>query len=180
MKTIGVILTDGFEELEAISVIDILRRATCNVEVISLSDSNVTGAHRITLIADDIFDYYSSLDFDGIIFVGGMTNANLLSQEQKIIDLINHYNDENKFIAGICATSAIVFSKTNLKDRKMTCYPSENLMNYVANFVDEKVVVDDNLITSQSPSTAYEFALACVNYLGYDDASLRSEMRGGD
>ena len=68
MKRVTIILSDGFEEIEAISVIDILRRATVSVEVLAVGDVNVTGGHGITMLADDVFDYYGALDFDAIIF----------------------------------------------------------------------------------------------------------------
>ena len=176
MKSIVVILTDGFEEIEAINTIDILRRATINVEVVSLRDMTVTGAHGITIKADDVFDYYGLMNFDGLIFVGGMDNAISLSNEQKVIDLIEYYNDNKKLICGICATPAIVFRKTKiLENKEYTCYPG---MSQDDNYVNKSVVVSGNVITSQSPYTAMAYALTIAKELGYDIERLQKELKG--
>lgn len=181
MKRVAIILAEGFEEVEAISVIDILRRATVAVEVLSVGNSNVTGGHGVTIIADDIFDYYSSLDFDAIVFAGGMKNATILSENKSVLDLINYYHENKKLVCGICATPAVVFSKTEiLNGNKFTCYPDNELIKKVhdGKFVNEKFVYEDNILTSQSPSTAMHFALAICEILGYDSNAIINELEG--
>lgn len=181
MKRIAVILADGFEEMEAINTIDILRRATIDVEIIALKDVTLTGAHGITIKADDVFDYYGLLDFDGIVFAGGMGNANALANDQQVLDLINYYFDQEKLICGICATPAVVFSRTNiLAGKSFTCYPDKDLIAMVANaeFVDKAVVIDGKIITSQSPYTSMAFGLTIVKELGYDISNLQSAIKG--
>ena len=182
MKKVAIILSDGFEEIEAISVIDILRRATIGVEILSLNDINVTGGHGITIIADERFDYYSALEFDGIIFAGGMKNAITLSENSDIIKLINYYYECGKLIGGICASPAIIFSNTNIYEGKkeFTCYPDKELIAKVKDgvFVDSPVVFVDNILTSQSPSTATHFALAICEILGYDSSIILNELEG--
>jgi len=181
MKRVAIIISDGFEEIEAISVIDILRRATVSVEVLSVGDVNVTGGHGITMLADDVFDYYGALEFDAIIFAGGMKNAETLAATPDVIKLINHYHENEKLICGICATPAVVFSKTDiLKGREFTCYPDSALIDKVEGgiFVDEGVVFFDNIVTSQSPATATHFALAICEILGYDSDVILNELEG--
>lgn len=184
MKKVAIILSDGFEEIEAISVIDILRRATVSVEVLSIGDINVTGGHGITVIADDVFDYYSALDFDAIIFAGGMKNAITLSENNDILKLIEYYKSNGKLICGICATPAIVFSKTNiLDDGEFTCYPDSQLIetatkNCKGFYLDKEVVFSGNILTSQSPSTATHFALAICEVLEYDSSAIINELEG--
>jgi 4-methyl-5(b-hydroxyethyl)-thiazole monophosphate biosynthesis len=180
MKSIVVVLSAGFEELEAISVIDILRRANVGVEVVGLRDVNVTGSRGVTIVCDDVFDYYSSLDFDGIVMVGGMDNAMSLSQDEKVLKLLQEYMYKGKMVAGICATPALVFSEAGILDGKVaTCYPSSSLIDILGcEYVDKACVVCDNLITSQSPDTAMEFALTIVKYLGYDAGAIYTELQG--
>lgn len=181
MKRVVVILADGFEEMEAINTIDILRRASIDVEIVATSDTCLTGAHDITITADDVFDYYGMLDYDAIIFAGGMANANAVANDDRILDLIKYYNDHNKWICGICATPAIVFSKTNILDNRLfTCYPEDELISMVASgqFVNKPVVVCDNIITSQSPYTSMAFALTIAKELGYDIESLQGAIKG--
>ena len=92
MKSVGVILADGFEEIEAIEVIDILRRATCRVEILGHQNIQITGARGVTIEGDDRFNYYTALDYDGIVLVGGMANANTLSEDKDILNLLEEYN----------------------------------------------------------------------------------------
>ena len=181
MKRMGIILSDGFEEMEAITTIDILRRAGIKIEILGLKNSTITGAHGIPLLVDDVFDYYSALDFDSIIFAGGMKNAINLSEDENVLMLIKHYDENKKLIAGICASPALVLSKAGvLENKNVTCYPSEELISNLknSNYIDKCVVVCDNIITSQSPYTAMAFALAIVKYLGYDIDVLQKELKG--
>lgn len=180
MKKVIVVLSAGFEELEAVTVIDLLRRANISVEVVGLRDVQLTGSRGITMLCDEVFDYYSDLDFDAVIMVGGMDNAMNLSQDEDVLKLLNEYMSKNKLVAGICATPAIVFSQAGiLHGRRVTCYPSDSLvLNIDGEYVDEPCVVDGNLITSQSPDTAMEFALTIINYLGGNATEVYSELHG--
>ena len=180
MKRIAIIISEGFEEVECITCIDILRRSGLQVEVFGIADSNVTGAHGVTIICDEVFDYYTALDFDGIVLVGGMKNAITLSESKEVLDLIENYYYSGKLVAGICATPSIVFSKTNICESNiLTCYPSEDLIkNISGNFEDRDVIISNNLITSQSPSTAMDFALTIVKYFSGSVDELMFELKG--
>lgn len=180
MKKIIVVLAEGFEELEAVSVIDILRRAGVEVDVLGLRDSQVTGSRGVTIICDDVFDYYGYLGCDGVVMVGGMNNATTLSQDEGVLNLLKEYMSKGKMIAGICATPALVFSEAGILEGKVaTCYPSDSLIaNLGCEYLSETCVVCDNLITSQSPETAMEFALTIVEYLGLNASEVYSELRG--
>lgn len=181
MKKVAMILAEGFEEIEAINTIDILRRATVQVEIIALNNLCLTGAHGITINADEIFDYYALLDYDAIVFAGGMGNANSLANNDQVLELINYYYDNGKLVCGICATPAVVFSKTKILDNKrFTCYPDQELINLVSqgNFENKSVVVDGNVITSQSPYTSMAYALTIAKELGYDIETLQKEIKG--
>ncbi|MGN0961074.1 MAG: DJ-1 family glyoxalase III [Christensenellales bacterium] len=180
MKKVAVILSDGFEELEAVTVIDILRRAGIEVEIIGLRNTQLTGSRGVTIICDDIYDYYSCLEYDGVIMVGGMDNATNLSQDDSVLNLLRDYMSKNKLIAGICATPALVFPEAGILEGKVaTCYPSDSLINNLdCEFLDKECVVCGNLITSQSPDTAMEFALTIVQYLGYDASSVYADLQG--
>ena len=125
MKKVVVLLADGFEELEAISVIDILKRAGVGVEILALGNVRVTGAHGITIEADEIFNYYNALDMDGVVFAGGMLNAETLSEERPVIDLVNYFYENDKLVAAICASPALILPKTKIsRYLECTCYPS--------------------------------------------------------
>ena len=181
MKKVAIILADGFEELEAISVIDILKRASISVEILALGNVRVTGAHDITIEADEIFNYYNALDLDGVVFAGGMSNARALSEDSAVIDLVNHYYSEEKMIAAICASPAFILPRTKIdRSTECTCYPDLSLTSMLDGFryIDDNVVVSGNVITSQSPFTALDFALTIVDYLGGDAAQLLADLEG--
>ena len=184
MKRVAIILADGFEEIEAVTTIDILRRATVSVEVLSVGDIHVTGGHGVTIIADEVFDYYSALDYDAIIFAGGMKNAITLSENKGVLDLITYYHKNEKFVCGICATPAVVFANTDILDGvNFTCYPDKQLLVEACNkskgiWLDEDVVFSENILTSQSPATATHFALAICEILGYDSTAIINELEG--
>jgi len=180
MKKVVVVLSAGFEELEAVTVIDVLRRANVSVEIVGLRDVQLTGSRGITIVCDEVFDYYGCLDYDGLVMVGGMDNAINLSQDENVLKLLQAYMQKEKMVAGICATPAIVFSQAGILDgKKATCYPSDSLtMNIEGEYLDESCVVDGNLITSQSPDTALEFALTIVDYLGQDASEVYKELQG--
>ena len=180
MKKVVVVVADGFEEIEAITVIDVLRRASVSVEVMGLRNLSITGGHGITITCDDVFDYYSSLDFDGVALVGGMNNAITLSQDEGVLSLVRDYASKGKMVAGICATPALVFSEAGiLEGKQATCYPSDSLMSQLnCEFKDNACVVCGNIITSQSPDTAMEFALTILQYLGLDASSVYRDLQG--
>jgi len=181
MKKIAVILADGFEEVEAVTAIDLMRRATCKVDVFGVEHVRTTGARGITIECEDIFNYYNCLDYDGVVFVGGMQNAKTLSLNSSVIDLVNYYYEAGKLVAGICATPALLFSKSIMPDNmEATCYPDDELKQSMSrfNFVDKNVVISDNVITSQSPFTSFEFVLNIVDYLGLNASQLLNRLQG--
>ncbi len=181
MKKIAIIISDGFEEIEVISVIDILRRIGAKVDVLGVGNTTITGSHGIPILVDEIFDYYSHLDYDGIVFGGGMNNAITLGNNEDVLKVIEYYNLQNKMIAGICASPAIVFGKTNILENKtFTCYPDAQLYEKIGNgkYIDKSVVVCDNIITSQSPYTAIVFALTIAKYLGYEIDKVQKDLKG--
>lgn len=179
MKRLAVVISEGFEEMECVSTVDVLRRGGVEVEVLGLGDVNITGAHGITITCDEIFNCFGLSEFDGVVLVGGMKNAITLSETSDILSLLEDFNNNQKLIAGICATPSIVFSKTNILSGKgATCYPSSDLIANLENFIDSPVVVSGNVITSQSPATAIDFALAILNYFEIDVSSLISELKG--
>lgn len=181
MKKIGLILSDGFEELEAVTIIDILKRARVKVDIFALGNVRVTGAHDITIEADEIFNYYNALDLDGIAFAGGSTNAFNLSNDRSVIELVNNYYESGKLVALICASPAYILPRTKIdRTLKCTCFKDTELKSMLDSFefVDQNVVTCGNVITAQSPFTAMEFALSIVDYLGLDTDTLLSGLQG--
>jgi 4-methyl-5(b-hydroxyethyl)-thiazole monophosphate biosynthesis len=156
-------LAEGFEEIEAVAIIDVLRRANIKVDVVGVEDEIVAGRNGIKILCDKIISDVKPEDYDGIVLPGGNPGYKNLENNQQVINFIKYFNSKGKLIAAICAAPTILEKIGILEGKKATCFPS--MKDKIRNFVDEKVVVDDNIITSQGPGTAIEFALEIVKLL---------------
>ena len=165
-KKVLVILADGFEEIEAITQIDVLRRAGLDVKVAGLSAKTISGAHGVRVETDVLLDEYRDTP-DAVILPGGMPGSQNLAESKKVSELIKHVNSAKKLIGAICAAPALAVAPTGILDKKKaTCYPGfEKNFSSSVTFSEERVVVDGNVVTSRGPGSALEFALALVQEL---------------
>lgn len=161
-----VFLADGFEEIEAITPVDVLRRAGIDVKTVSITDSHrVTGAHGVAIEADLTFKQADFSDCEWLILPGGMPGASNLAAFRPLTDLIKVHNENGRKIAAICAAPAVVLAPLGvLKNRKAICYPGFEgaLKDADAIVTPGRAIVDGHIITSNGPSSALEFALAIV------------------
>lgn len=160
-KKVAVLLASGFEEIEAITPIDILRRAGAEVTIIGVGGLMIEGSRGIIIKADKEINSYNELP-DAVVVPGGGKGAENLSKTEKVSSLIKEAGKKGKVIAAICAGPRTVLLPLGILDGKnATCYPGdEKMFGQRARFKDEKVVTDGNIITSKGPGTAMEFALA--------------------
>ncbi len=170
MKNVLVLLADGFEEIEALTPVDYLRRAGAEVTVAATGKTlrTVDGAHGITVTADITLDSWldqcSSLP-DAVVVPGGMPGASNIAAAKKALELIDAMVSENRLVCAICASPAVVLSKTKaLKGKKWTCYPGmqEQAGEYVNMHTDEAFVKDGTLITGRGPGAAEQFSMEIV------------------
>lgn len=166
MKKVVVILADGFEEIEAVTSIDILRRADLDVTLAGVGRRSINGAHDIEIETDMEISQYRGIP-DALVLPGGVPGVNNLAGSGKVNKLIRKTFEKGNIIAAICAAPAYVLGPAGvLKDKKATGYPgSEGLLRKKARFVDRNVVCDGNIITSKGPGTAAHFALKLVEVL---------------
>lgn len=165
MKKVVVILADGFEEIEAISVIDILRRGGLDVKSVGLEKQSVCGAHEVLIQADDVFENIDFSKIDLIVLPGGLPGSQFLAQSHKLQAKLKQLKSENKKIAAICA-APWALSTAEVLGEKYTCYPGfENKVNHLGYTDSQNVVIDNNIITSKGPATAMEFALVLLKEL---------------
>lgn len=156
-------LADGFEEIEAVTVIDILRRVRIGVDIFSMSGSMVTGGHGLKVMSDKKISDVAIEEYDGIVLPGGSQGVSNLAKSSKLKEFLENLNESGKLIAAICAAPSILARHHILDKKRATIYPGmEKEIPYPR---DERVVVDENVITSQGPGTAIEFALAIVEKL---------------
>ncbi len=175
---IYVMLADGFEEIEALAFVDILRRADIDVSTVSIYDKfEVKGAHGINVIADCKIGDITSLG-DGIVLPGGLPGTTNLENSCDVIDLISKHHNAGKYIGAICAAPSVFGKIGLLKNKKATCYPSFERYLIDACTSNDRVVADNNIITSRGAGTAHDFAFKFVEILKDKDTAdkIRSSM----
>lgn len=172
MKKVVVLLAEGFEEIEALSVVDILRRAGVVCHMCSIGEKMVSGAHKIKIEADLLFDETDFDDYDALVLPGGMPGSSYLRDDKRVIDIVKKYNKEGKIIGAICAAPIVLERAGIIDERVITSYPSEKETLKASRYVEELVAVDNNLITSRGPATALYFAYEILNKLGDCDEAV--------
>ena len=178
MKKIILFLADGFEEIEALTVVDVLRRAGIVCDTVSISENlQVNGAHNIKVIAD-MKSSDVAAEYDGIILPGGMPGTRNLQNSTYVLDMINEYYNKGKLIAAICAAPIVLASAGIIKGKSLTSYPGFEEELKEAYYSQDLVVKDGNIITSRGAGTAFDFAVAIMDYLGYEGQGkeLRASM----
>ena len=173
---IYVMLADGFEEIEALAFVDILRRANIDVKTVSTDNTQIVrGTHNISVVADELLKDIKEIA-DGIVLPGGIPGTYNLRDNVTIQKMINDYNSKGKLVAAICAAPSVLGGLNILNGKKATCYPSFEDKLIGAAFTDDKVVVDGNIVTSRGAGTAHEFAFKFVEILVNKDNA--DELRG--
>jgi len=156
-------LADGFEDIEAIAVIDILRRAGIMIDTVGIPSTSVMSKSGVRIMTDKKLNEINIDDYDGIILPGGIKGVENLSKTALLLEMIKRADARGKLIAAICAAPSILAKAGVLEGKKATIYPGmERELPYPRG---DRVVVDGNVITSQGPGTAIEFALAIVEKL---------------
>ncbi len=166
MKKAIIVFADGFEEVEALCVVDLLRRAEIDVSMMSLNgDREVTGAHGITLVMDDTFAEASSENTDAVILPGGMPGADNLKESEKLKSYLLQMHKKQKIIGAICAAPIVLNNAGILHDKNVTSYPSFENEFTESKYLSDAVVEDGNIITSRGIGTALDFALVLIKKL---------------
>lgn len=160
---IGIFFGNGYEEIEALTVVDLCRRAGLSIDMISISDERkVAGSHGIVVEMDQIL---SEVDFDAldmIVLPGGMPGTKNLEACKGLMDQVDRFYENGKYVAAICAAPSILGHKGFVKGRKACCYPGFESAMEGAEVVKEEVVVSDHLIMSRGMGCAIPFGLKIV------------------
>jgi len=166
MKKIAVHLAEGFEEIEAISIIDVLRRAGFEVSVVSITgELLVAGAHQISVKADVLFENIDYSEIDMLVLPGGMPGARNLKAHIGLAEQLVNFNDEGKPIGAICAAPLVLGNLGILKDVKATCYPGFEGELHGAIVTENEVELSGTVVTGKGAGVAIEFALKIVEML---------------
>ena len=165
MSKIGIFMADGCEEIEGLTVVDIVRRAGIDITTISISDKNeVAGAHGITFLADAKKDEVDFSTLDCIVLPGGMPGTTNLGADETVDKVIREFAAGGKLVAAICAAPSVLGQAGILNGKHATSYPGFEPKLTGAVTSEDSVVQDGNVITSRGMGTAIAFALEIVSY----------------
>lgn len=180
MSKVLIPLAQGFEDMEAITITDILRRANIEVITAGIENGMITGS-RGTVVQpdtslDDILDNNLELDFDMIVLPGGQPGATNLKNDSRVINLIKKMANAGKYIGAICAAPGVLAHAGLLTGRRATAYPGTltDKNNPDVTAIDDIVVTDGKIITSRGPGTAIDFSLQLISLL--ENKQLREEV----
>jgi len=167
MVKAAIYLAEGFEEIEALTTADILRRADIKVDLVALGGNlQVTGAHNIKVIADILIEEIILETYNIMILPGGMPGTVNLDSSNILKKQIIDFDLEEKYIAAICAAPLVIGKMGFLENREATCYPGVESQLFKAIYRDDlDVIVDGNFITSRGPGTAISFGLKLIELL---------------
>ncbi len=172
MDKVYVFFADGFEEIEGLTVVDMLRRVNVETVMVSVNETKtVTGAHGIVIQADGVFTDYSYEDGAMAVLPGGMPGTNHLMAHEGLKQVLLSYNSAKKYLAAICAAPSVLGMNGLLEGRHTTCYPGFEEKLLGAKVLPDAVVMDGNIITSRGMGTAIAFGAALVSVLVSEEAA---------
>lgn len=165
MKRVLVPLAPGFEEVEALTVVDILRRAGAEVTLAGTVDGPITGRNKIKILADTGLENAFEADYDMIVLPGGAVGTSNLKKDARVEQAVRRLNQKGGFVTAICAAPTVLSAFGVSKGRTITSHPGVRSEFKTEKISDDRVVADGNIITSQGPGTAMEFAFRLVEAL---------------
>ena len=165
-------MADGCEEIEGLTVVDVLRRADIAIDMVSITGTDsVTGSHGITFHTDTTLEQADLDSYDAVVLPGGMPGTLNLGAHEGVVSAIRAFAEDKKLVAAICAAPSVLGAAGILKGKRATCHPGFEETLTGAECLEETVVTDGNVITSRGMGTAIDFALAIVAYFK-DDAAV--------
>ncbi len=177
-KKIAVHLADGFEEIETVSIVDVLRRADLDVLVISVTGkTEVTGAHQLKVIADVLYEHVNYDEITMIVLPGGMPGATNLNAHEGLKLKIKEFNSGNKPLAAICAAPLVYGNLGILEGKQAVCYPGFEKYLKGAEVLSIPVVESGNIITGRGVGAALKFALKIVEIMVSVEKSEQLRMQ---
>ncbi|WP_226530671.1 DJ-1 family glyoxalase III [Metabacillus niabensis] len=175
MVKIAVLMAEGYEESETLTIVDILRRAEITCDTFYFGEKLVKGMHGMYVEGDKAFGEEVK-EYDMIVLPGGRPGGQNLKENPEVIKMVQYFNDQNKYIGAMCSGTTVLSDAGVIEGKRVTGYTgyAEKLIGGI--FEEEVVVADQNLVTSQGPATPYPFAYKIAEIFGKDTAVLRERM----
>ncbi|PRR83739.1 DJ-1 family glyoxalase III [Clostridium vincentii] len=175
MSKVAVLMAEGFEEGETMTIVDILRRSDITCHTFYFGENLVKGMHNMSIQADKAFSDKIK-DYDMIVLPGGRPGGQNLKENPAVIEMVQYFNENNKYIAAMCSGTIVLSDAKVIEGKQVTGYKgyADKLIGGI--FQQDVVVADKNIITSQGPATPYPFAYKIAEILGKDTSILRERM----
>lgn len=181
MKKVLLLLAEGFEEIEALGTVDILRRLNVTVITAALEKKQVTGSHQIPVTADALLDDLNTEEFAAVVLPGGLPGALNLYNDERVINLLYKFAADNKITAAICAAPMVLDKAGLLENRRFTMYPAEDLYTYLRDGKrpqEDLVIVDGKVITGKGPGAVPQFAAAIAEAVQIPVNTIKQILNG--
>ena len=161
-----VFLGDGFEEVEALTVVDYLRRMDIEVDMASISENlNVKGAHGIEVVGNKLSKNIDPANYEAVVLPGGLPGAENLRRSKDVVEAVRVLNRKGRLLAAICAGPIVLEEAGVLEGKNFTCYPGFEVEIKTGKHLDKDIVKDGNIVTGKGPALAGNFSLEIVEYL---------------
>ena len=174
MGRVMILMPNGYEEIEALTVVDFCRRAGIEIDMVSITGKlDTVGDHKVIIKADKLIEDINPDDYKGVITPGGMDGTNMLVNDERAVSIIKNFFEGGKLVANICA-SPMILQKAGVANKiKGTMYPTLEKNVDFMEFIEEPVVRYENVITSRGPATSTLFAYEIISYLKGVEVSER-------
>lgn len=172
---VAVLFKDGFETIEALTVVDVMARAKIPCMMVGMDEMEVRSCQNITVKMDCLFDDLG--DIDMVVLPGGLPGATNLQSDERVINLLKKMQEEDKYIAAICAGPISLETSGVVKDKKYTCYPGFEEQIVSGEYTNSLVEVDGKLITARGPAAALAFSYTLCSILGGDGQGIKEAMQ---
>lgn len=175
MARVAVLMAEGYEEGETLTIVDLLRRAQIECHTFSFQEEFVDGMHHMKVKADKVFNDEIK-DYDVLVLPGGRPGGANLRNNPEVIEMVKYFNDYHKIIAAMCSGTLVLVTAQVIEGKKVTGYTgyAEKLTGGI--FQDDVVVYDQNIITSQGPATPYPFAFQIIEALGQKTDEMKERL----
>ena len=168
-RRVALLLAPGYEELEAVTVVDILRRADIQCDIVGTREGAIPSARNVKILPDKSVDDIMEDTYDLIVLPGGIDGTENLARDQRVVALLTRHLEQGKRLGAICAAPTVLERHDLVTGKTITCHPESRDAIKKARISDDRVVKDGLVITSQGPGTAMEFALSLVETLAGKD-----------
>lgn len=175
MRRVAVLMAEGYEEGETLTIVDLLRRGGIECHTFSFNEEYVKGMHGMYVKADKIFSEEIK-EYDVLVLPGGRPGGQNLRENPEVISLIQYFNDHGKYLGALCSGTIALEVADVIKGKKVTGYTGYENKLLSGNFVDDVAVFDKNIITSQGPATPYPFAFKILEVLGKDVTEMKERL----